>query len=411
MRTSALFLAAAIAVAAAACATEEPVEPTFEAVVEQVIKPQCTFGSCHAAPTNAARLDLSPAGLCDALINQPSCLFPDRMRIVPGSPDESFFFHKLTGKGLHEAPTGECAGDVRTNLPMPYGAKALATEDIALVHGWIAAGAQCSGSDTTPTELSIESITSTRGAPLVGETISITVTLDQPAPEGGQKLTITSDSDGLSAPLLVTVPEGQTTGRFDALAERPTARFALRATTGRSSKEIMLRISGIEIAEVLANPTGEDDRVQWIKIRNRGSRPVDLGTFQLRAGQSNYDLISVDLGGTLLPGKCAVIGGPIQSGANGEPSYSQPLDFVPDLPWAGAQATGFALFDRNAAPVGGAATPVDTMLVGTHNDARLLGPDGEIANPYCGTPAEGTSAQRTGLATCAQAQMLPNTCL
>jgi hypothetical protein len=415
MRTSTLFLAAlaALAAAAAACGTDEPVEPTFEAVVEQVIVPRCTFGSCHAKPTNAAQLDLSPATLCDALINQPSCLFPDRMLVVPGRPDDSFFFHKLTGQGLHEAPKAACANASPTNFLMPYGARALGDADLALVHGWIAAGAECMGSGTTtPVGPQIASLTATRGAPLVGESIKITVTLDRAAPED-LKIRIAAETGSLSAPVLVTVPAGKTAAEFDALAERPAARFKLRATAGESSKEIMLRIGGVEIAEVLANPPGPDDRLQWIKLRNRGARAVDLSTYQLRAGQSNYGLIAVDLAGTLEPGQCMVIGGPVASGANHEPLFAQGLavDFSPDLPWAGTQAAGFALFDRNAAPVDGVETPVDTMLVGAHNQARLVGPDAEIASPYCATPAEDTSAQRTGLASCVQAAPLPRTCL
>jgi hypothetical protein len=412
MRTHSLFIAASLAVTAAACATDGSVEPTFDAVVEKVIVPRCTFGSCHAAPTNAAQLDLTRENLCNAVINQPSCLFPERMRVVPGRPEDSFFFHKLTGEGLHQTPTGSCGNESKTNYPMPYGAKALGAGDIALVEGWIAAGAQCSD-DVAPPPIaaSIASLASTRGAPLVGEGITFTVTLDRPAPEGGQKITIATDTSALSAPVLVTVPASQTTARFDALALRPTTRFVLRATSGESAKEIMLRIGGFEIAEVLANPVGIDDRLQWIKLRNRGSLPIALSDYQLKAGQSNYGLVSVDLTGTIAPGGCAVIGGPIQSDANGNPVYSQPMDFSPDLPWAGLQAAGFALFDRNAAPVGGIVTPVDAMLVGKHNDARLVGPDAELARPYCDTPGHGYSALRTGLTTCAQAVPQPNACL
>ncbi len=85
-----------------------------------------------------------PRKACDTLISQPSCLFPDRMRIVPGRPEDSFFFHKLTGEGLNEAPTGNCGG-AQTNLLMPFGASELPDSELALVHDWIAAGATCTG--------------------------------------------------------------------------------------------------------------------------------------------------------------------------------------------------------------------------------------------------------------------------
>src|SRR4051812_43601229 len=110
MRHSLFIAAVFAAVSTAACATGDvTTEATFEDVVAQVIEPRCTFSSCHGSPTTAAQLDLSPARICDALVNQPSCLFPDRMRVVPGHPEDSFFFHKLTGQGLNETPTGSCA--------------------------------------------------------------------------------------------------------------------------------------------------------------------------------------------------------------------------------------------------------------------------------------------------------------
>jgi hypothetical protein len=207
------------------------------------------------------------------------------------------------------------------------------------------------------------------------------------------------------------VPASQTTVRFDGFAMRPTSRFAMRVRAGASAKQLVLRIAGLDISEVLANPNGHDDQLQWIKLRNRTSRPIDLAGYQLRAGQGSYDLVTVELAGTIPAGGCGVIGGPTQSGANSEPMFVQAIDFTPNLPHGGSQAAGFALFDGSATPIGGAATPVDAMLVGDGNAARLLGPDAEIASPYCGKPPAGMSALRTGLSTCTAAQQQPNTCL
>jgi hypothetical protein len=134
VKSSALVIA--VSLFTAAC------DPTYDAVVDQVLLPRCTFSSCHAPPTIAAQLDLTPGAACGQLVNQPSCLFPDRMRVLPGHPEESFFFRKLTGEGLHEAPTNAC-DNLTTNQLMPYGAQMLDPEDIALVRNWIAAGALC----------------------------------------------------------------------------------------------------------------------------------------------------------------------------------------------------------------------------------------------------------------------------
>ena len=415
MRSTILFLALSMIVTtAAACSTDTPEEATFEAVVERVLKPSCTFGSCHAAaPKNIANLDLTPAAACSALVNKPSCLFPDRMRVVPGSPETSFFFHKLSGDGLHEMPTGDCStSETPTNLLMPYGASALADADLELVHNWIANGANCTPADgpITPGAPAIASLTANRTRALAGETFAVTITLDQPAPEGGQVVTFEWESDALSAPVQVTVGATTTTARFDAFAMRPTSRFTLRAHVGQSNKELVLRIAGLEIAEVLADPNGADDGQQWIKIHNRSAMEIDLAPYKLKAGQGNYDAIIVDLVGSLAPGACAVIGGPAQSTINGAPMFSQVVNFSPDLPHSGGQATGFAVFDGTARPVSGVATPVDTMLVGSNNVAQLRGPDAEVANPFCSTPVAGTSARRTGPGSCSQAVMQPQAC-
>jgi hypothetical protein len=406
------IIAALVVFTAGACTTEESAEPTFEAVVEKVIAPRCTFGSCHAQPTMAADLDLTPEKACDTLVNQPSCLFPDRMRIVPGAPEESFFFHKLTGQGLHETPTGSCSNETKTNLIMPYGASELTPDEIDLVHNWIAAGAKCSGTGgpARPTSPAISSFTANRPAPLAGESIAFTLTLDQAAKDGGQTIELETDTSVLAAPLQVMVPATLTTVKFEAFALRPTSRFTVRARTAESTKEIVLRVAGLEVAEVMADPIGTDDGTQWIKIRNRSVLPIDLTSYQLKAGENNYSLVTVNLTGTLPAGSCAVIGGPAQTGSNGEPVFTQLHDFTPNLPHTGTQAAGIALFDRNAAMVGGVVTPVDTMLVGANNGARLQGPDGEVANPYCGTPVPGMSALRTGARTCVQAQMQPSSC-
>jgi hypothetical protein len=420
MRTSSFFIAAALVAAAAtaACDGDSPAdEPaTFEDVVAQVLTPKCTFAQCHSATTAAASLDLTPERACEALVNQPACLFPERMRVVPGSPDDSFFFHKLTGQGLDEVPTANCGNDstttTRTNLLMPYGASELSSRDLRIVHDWIAAGAACTpgGPGPKPGAPTIASISASKTAPVAGETITITVTLDKAARDGGQVIALETNSSALSAPVQMIVPTSETAVRFEVYAMRPTSRFTMRARTGTSSKEIVLRVGGLDIAEVLADPAGDDDQLQWIKLHNRSTLPIDLSSYRLQAGQGNYDLVSVALTGSIPAGGCAVIGGPIQTGANSEPVFSQAIDFSPNLPYGGTQAAGFAVFDASAAPVGGVMTPVDTMLVGVANNSQLLGPDGEVASPFCGTPTPGLSVMRTGPGSCIQSEMQPHTC-
>jgi hypothetical protein len=417
MRTNPLLIAAAL-VAAAGCDGTTPAEEpaTFEDVVEQVLTPKCTFAQCHSTSTAAASLDLTPERACETLVNKPSCLFPDRMRVVPGNPEDSFFFHKLTGQGLDEVPTANCGNDstttTLTNLLMPYGASELSDDDLRIVHSWIATGASCTpgGPGPKPGPPTIASLSASKTAPVAGQTITITVTLDKAAREGGQMIALETDSSALSAPVQMIVPVSETAVQFQVYALRPTSRFTMRARAGTSSKELVLRIGGLDIAEVLADPAGDDDQLQWVKLHNRSTLPIDLNSYRLQAGQGNYDLVTVALTGSIPAGGCVVIGGPTQTGANSEPIFSQAIDFTPNLPYAGTQAAGFAVFDASAAPVGGVMTPVDTMLVGLVNNSQLLGPDGEVASPHCGTPTPGLSALRIGPGACVQSEMQPHAC-
>lgn len=415
MRIEPFFVAALLA-AAPACTSPErstppPLEPTFQNVVEQVLTPKCTFGQCHNSGKMAAELDLTADFACGALIDRPSCLFPNRLLVRPGHPDESFLFHKLTGEGLDEPPVGDCGLGAQnvTNHRMPLGGSELDDDELALVRAWIADGGVCSGKPGPDVVPAIASITADRVAPLAGQLVSITVTLDRPAPPGGQVLAFAADPSVLSAPSQRVVPASATSIRFDAYALRPTSRFALQVRTATSTKELVLRVAGLEIAEVLSDPLGGDDQLQWIKLRNRSTLALDLTGYKLQAGQDSYGLVTVPLAGSLPPGGCAVIGGPLRSDENGQPMFSQPVDFTPDLPHTGNQATGFAVFDDTAVPLGGIATPVDAMLVGASN-ASLLDQDGGIAPPSCATPAAGTSARRTGASTCAAAPMQPSAC-
>jgi hypothetical protein len=89
--------------------------------------------------------------------------------------------------------------------------------------------------------------------------------------------------------------------------------------------------------------------------------------------------------------------------------YYQRVDFTPDLPTPGAEATGYAVFDTAAPMMGGLKPPLDTVLVGEHND-DLIGVDAQLAAVGCGPPPVGSSVKRTGAATCTWATPQPTQC-
>jgi hypothetical protein len=380
-----------------------------------VLVPRCTFASCHAVPTVAAGLDLTAEHACGLLVDQPSCLFPDRKRIVPGKPNDSFLFHKILGQGLSQTPTGTCA---TTNLLMPLGGSQIPDGELSLVRDWIAAGAECMAKPGNPDDdaPAIATIVSDHPMPVAGDTIKFTVTLDKPAPAAGQMIALSIDSNvtspPISAPVQVVVTANMKSAEFQGYAIRPASRLTVRATTSKSSKQLVVRIGGLEVVEVLTDPVGEDDKLQWIKLHNKSLVSIDLSQFTLKAGESSYGMTSLALTGMLEPGECAVVGGPVSSNINGTPVFTPPTgsDFVPNLPHPRTGTSGFAIFDSNTAPVDGIPTPVDTMIIGANNSARLLGPDGEIPPPFCGTPVPGMSARRTNFDACLESPMQPNSC-
>ena len=413
MRTNLCFALFAIT-ATAACSNDEVIEPTFDNVYERVLAPKCTFSACHAAPTKAAQLDLTKEIACRELVNKPSCLFPNRMRIIPGHPEESFFFHKLTGEGLADVPSSNCSGE--TNALMPFGGSEIPEAEMQLVNAWIAAGASCDpGPDPKPPievgPSPISELRPNRLVPIAGESITVTVTLERPAPSGGQMIEIEAKSPSVFAPERRYVEGGASTVEFDAYAGRPTSLFAIRVTTGASVKELVLRVGGLSVAEVLNDPLGDDDNLQWIKLRNLTSVAIDLSRYRLRIGQESYDQTGVQLSGSIPAGGCMVVGGPSSSFANGEPVIGLPADFSPNLPVSGAQASGYAVFDNDARPPAGQVlTPVDTMLFGVNNEAQLLGPDAEVPGPFCDGAPEGYTVKRTGAGACIISEMRPNQC-
>jgi hypothetical protein len=421
MRTNptpwAITAALALAVSAAACGAssdEQIYEVSMDSMVERVLQPRCTFGACHAAPTRAADLDLTAPNACEQLVNKPSCLFPNQLRIAPGLPDESFFLHKLTGDGLHVTPTAGCSGE--TNALMPYGASKLPEAEIALVRNWILAGAPCEVQQKPgpegpkPGPLAIAQLAASPAAPAAGQLVALTITLTEPAPAGGAHVQIESMSTALSAPLQVVVPAGSKTARVDAYAERPAARFVVAARVGASARELVMRIGGLEIAEVFVDAVGPDDGLQWVKLRNTTALPIELAGYRVRAGQASFAQAGLALTGKLAPGACAVVGGPLSTAANGAPAYFLAADFAPDLPRHAAATAGYAVFEDAAVPVSGMATPVDALLIGTGNAAQLRGADGEIAEPGCASVPAGSSARRGAGGICAAAAPRPSQC-
>jgi hypothetical protein len=324
--------------------------------------------------------------------------------------------HKLTGFDLTEAPPNDCSG--QANAPMPFGGSTIPQEEIDLVRSWIAAGAPCesTGTDTPRPDPgpdvepppAITSLTVDRAVLLPGQIVTFTAELDKAAPAGGQLIDVQTTNPSLSAPVQVVVSAGTTRMTFDAYAARPTSLFTVTVRTGVTARSIQLRVAGVEVTEVLTD-AGHGDRSQWVKLRNTSSLPLDLSGYRLQVGQDSYGLITVPLTGTIDPGTCALVGDLTGPAPIDGPVLFQRVDFTPDLPTPGFEATGYAVFDASAPMVGGVQPPLDAVLVGEHND-RLIGVDTQLAAVGCAAPPIGSSTKRTGAATCTSATPQPAQC-
>src|SRR5512144_180446 len=110
-----------------------PDEPTLAAIRSDIFSGTCALSSCHATPTLEAKLNLRDNGLCHLLVSHSSCLFPDKMLVVPGKPEASFLLDKLRGIGLDGTPDPACA---TSNQQMPLGQPPLSGEKLAQIENW-----------------------------------------------------------------------------------------------------------------------------------------------------------------------------------------------------------------------------------------------------------------------------------
>jgi len=411
-------------------------DPTMAAIQDGIFSRSCAFGSCHAGANPAASLDLSAGHACANLVEQKTCVFNNRMRVVPGHPEQSYLLNKLSGQELGDDPDGPCAVAANGHSQrMPLGGEPMCQGRVDQVRAWIAAGARCdtpppdgggdsggggtdggtdAGVDTrVDPDSIIDSLASAASTIHSGSRITVQAYLRTPAPSQGQAIFIqVFDPTALTAPAQVFVPGGATSASFDVAGLRPARPTLLRARSGGGWADLRLAVDGLWLAEVFYDAVGADDGLEWVEIMNTGSVPVELSGYSLGAGSTNYVYTKAQLEGTVPPGGCAVIGGPLSTAANGMPLLTQSYNFNPDLPnGGGGNAAGIALFDARATDVDAATLPIDAVIYGAANTGGLRRPDGSVGSPDSpGAPA-GSSLRRSGPSSWAvQSPLRPNQC-
>jgi len=272
------------------------------------------------------------------------------------------------------------------------------------------------------------SLTPQASSILVSQTQTYTVTLDHPAPNGGQLVTINTTGAGLSAvPASVLVPQGSINQSFDVTAGAVPASVQITATVNTTTVMAALEITetppvGVLLAEVLYDPNGvADSNHEWIKLYNGTGSAVDLANYSLAWAGAAYGApcsgaqspnCVLQLTGIVAPGACFLVGGPNSVAANASPTLNQAVDLNPDLENSGSdQADAVALFHMTAGSITGSSLPIDVVLYGSVNDKGFKGPDGNASPVHVGDAPAGSSIKRTAFATWViNATPTPNIC-
>lgn len=144
-----------------------------------------------------------------------------------------------------------------------------------------------------------------------GTTVTLTVSLDIPAPPGGTLVTLAAM--GGSVPMTVTVPANQTRAEVIFTAGAMTGNATVSATLGMVTRTAMVSIveassAGLIINEVDYDQVGTDNG-EFIEIMNASRLPIDLTgvALVLVNGSNSTEYARVALSGTLAPGAYAVV--------------------------------------------------------------------------------------------------------
>ena len=241
-----------------------------------------------------------------------------------------------------------------------------------------------------------------------GEAMGFTLTLDTPAPPAGLTVTLAATGPYQTVPASVAFAAGELAKTFSVTAKSDqSGLIAVTATTtaGTATGDVEVieaSLVGLLIVEVFYNPTGTDDGLEWVKLYNGTGATVDLANYSLGYGGTDYTYGKLQLAGTVAPGACFIVGGTTSSAANGAPTFSQALDFNPDIQNSGADtdpADGIALFNIKAAQITASSVPIDAVIYGATNSSQLKGPGGTAPVPHVANAPGGSSLVRQTKAT------------
>jgi len=151
---------------------------------------------------------------------------------------------------------------------------------------------------------------------------------------------------------------------------------------------------GVFLTEVFYDHSGGDDGFEWVELYNTSGSPIDLSSYCIGNGGTDYTYSLVPLNGTINAGAVFVVGGPNADAENGNPTYNQAFNFTPDFQNSGTTADGVALFNVSCTSVTSLTVPIDAVVYGTSNNNNLIDETGSANPPEVGDAPSGSSIMR-----------------
>jgi len=165
------------------------------------------------------------------------------------------------------------------------------------------------------------------------------------------------------------------------------------------------------VSEVLYDIAGTDGGLEWVELLNPTNTTLDLSSFSIGHGGSDYTVSTAQLSGTMSPGECIVVGGPLSSADNGNPIYDQVFNFTPDIGNGGTNSDAIGVFDVTAASITASSVPADAVLYEGSNGDSLINQFGSVpSDPDVGEASNGQSIERIVSGWRIQSSPTPGSC-